>query len=339
MASKEQIGGAAKVATFLLTLEREEAARILHHLGEDVVAEVVEAMEEIDPKIATDDVVQGIYEEVAAMRYEGNIRPTTSKELESLLQAGLGAERAASVLALIEKRHQMERPFLQVERMAPRALLRALENESPAAIAVVLAHIDPRLSAFVLGGFEVERALDIVKRMATLTPPSFEVLELLAEDLFQRMQQFAGEPEPRGSSERLQSIAELLNNSSAQIGSGVLDGISDSDADMATEIRNYMFTWDDIGDIDRRAMQQILGSVDTRTLAIALKACRPEVEENIVSNLSSRVKDMVKEERELAGAVPMSEVLQSREEIMRNVRAMIESGEFRPAKGGDELVS
>jgi flagellar motor switch protein FliG len=100
-----------------------------------------------------------------------------------------------------------------------------------------------------------------------------------------------------------------------------------------------MFTWDDIADVDRRSMQKILGTVETRTLAIALKACNPAVEENITSNLSSRVKDMVIEERELAGSLPMSEVLQAREEIMRSVRALIDAGEFKPQKGGDALVS
>jgi flagellar motor switch protein FliG len=48
---------------------------------------------------------------------------------------------------------------------------------------------------------------------------------------------------------------------------------------------------------------------------------------------------MVIEERELAGALPMSEVLQAREEIMRGVRALIDAGEFKPQKGGDALVS
>lgn len=339
MASKDSIDGAERVAAFLLTLERSAAAQILQHLAEDVVAEVVEAMEEIDPTIATDEVVEQIYTEVAAMRYEGNIRPTTTKELEQLLQAGLGAARAKSVLELIERRRRMERPFVVIEQLPPRTLARAMAEESPAAIAVVLAHVDPQLSAFVLGGFEVEKALDIVRRMATLTPPSYEILSLLAQDLHARMLRYAEEPESRSSSQRLQSIAELLNSSSAEMGAGVLDGLADTDANMVGEIRNYMFTWDDIADVDRRSMQQILGSVDTRTLAIALKACRPEVETNITNNLSSRVKDMVAEERELSGAMPMSEVLAAREEIMRGVRAMIESGDFKPAKGGDELVS
>jgi flagellar motor switch protein FliG len=100
-----------------------------------------------------------------------------------------------------------------------------------------------------------------------------------------------------------------------------------------------MFTWTDLAEVDKRSMQKILGSVDTRTLALALKACTADVEENVGNNLSSRVKAMVIEERELAGAVPMSEVLAARGEILKAVHALIEAGDFQPARSGEELVS
>jgi flagellar motor switch protein FliG len=69
-----------------------------------------------------------------------------------------------------------------------------------------------------------------------------------------------------------------------------------------------------------------------------LKACTSDVEENVTSNLSSRVKLMVIEERELAGAVPMSEVMAARGEIMKAVHSLIEAGDFAPARSGEELV-
>ena len=85
--------------------------------------------------------------------------------------------------------------------------------------------------------------------------------------------------------------------------------------------------------------QKILAAVDTRTLALALKACSAEVQENVLSNLATRVQGMVAEERELSGLVPMSEVLASRAEIMRAVHALIDTGEFKPSRGAEELVA
>ena len=103
--------------------------------------------------------------------------------------------------------------------------------------------------------------------------------------------------------------------------------------------REQLFTWEDIGTLNRRAMTKILGTVDTKTLSVALKGCSQAVEQNILSNLSSRVRDMVIEERELAGAMPIADVKLARDEILKNIRALIESGEFRPSRGGDALVS
>jgi flagellar motor switch protein FliG len=85
-------------------------------------------------------------------------------------------------------------------------------------------------------------------------------------------------------------------------------------------------------------MQKILGSIETRTLALALKASPQDVQDNILSNLSARVRLMVAEEKELAGAVPMTDVQSARGEILKNVRALMESGEFKPARAGAELV-
>jgi flagellar motor switch protein FliG len=119
----------------------------------------------------------------------------------------------------------------------------------------------------------------------------------------------------------------------------VLDGIHAEDEEMASEIREFMFTWEDLAEVDKRAMQKILASVETRTLSIALKACSASVEDNIMNNLSSRVREMVKDERELAGALPMTEVLQNRAEIMTAVRDLMESGEFRPTRAGEDLVT
>ena len=85
-------------------------------------------------------------------------------------------------------------------------------------------------------------------------------------------------------------------------------------------------------------MQKILSAVDTRTLSLSLKGCSPEVEANIMANLSSRVRAMVLDEKDLAGLVPLSEVIEARNEIMLAVRGLMDSGEFNPARTGEEMV-
>ena len=336
----DSLDGPQRVAAFLLSLDREKAAQMLQHLSEDVVTEVVEAMTRIDSTFAGDDLMKHLHGQVALRFYKApGVQPSTPDELEDLLVRGLGEDRAELVLQQIQRRRLEERPFAQIESEPPSKIARVLETESPASMALVLAHLDPSLSAVVLGGMDVELALDVVRRMAVLTPPSFDVLNLIAQDLKIRLDNLGAAPIEMTRAQRYQTIADMLNHAGPDTEGGVLEKIEEDDAEMATEIRDYMFTWADIGTIDRRAMQKILGSVDTRTLSVALKASSPEVEENIMGNLSTRVREMVREERELAGNMPMSEVMTAREEIMKAVRALIDAGEFSPAKGGDELVA
>lgn len=338
----DALSGPQRVAAFLLSLDRDAAASMMRHLSDDIVSEVVEAMREIDGSFAGIDLMKRLHGQVAVRVHKPpGVQPATADELEDLLVRGVGADRADGVLNQIQNRRLHEQPFALIETEPPSKIARLLEPESPAAMALVLAHLDPNVSATVLAGLEVERAMDVVRRMASIQPPSFDVLMLIARDLRERIDDMGAAPIERTQDEAYQTIADMLNMSETEIEKGILEGLGDveNDAELATEIRDHMFNWNDISSIDKRAMQKVLASVDTRTLSIALKAAEPDVETNIMDNLSSRVREMVVEERELAGAKPMSEVVNARSEIMKSVRQLIEAGEIQPAKAGDELVS
>lgn len=340
MARRKELRGPHKVAAFLMTLDRASAAAILKRLGEDVVPEVVQALLEIDPKFDADELRKPLHADVAvAIHRPNNLRPGNLRDLEQLLENSLGKDKSASFLEHVRRRRRLERPFAAIEGRSADRVASALLEESPAVAALVLAHLDPAQSAAVLACFEAERAQEVVRRMAVLVPPPYDVLLSLAEQLEKQISELAPGPTTADTDRRLRTVAEMLSFSPAEVERGVLESLRATDADVAKGIQEQMFTWEHLADVDRRSMQKILGTVDTRTLSMALKACGPEVEANIVQNLSSRVREMVAEERDLAGAVPMSEVLAARDQILASVRSMIESGEFQPAKAGDDLVT
>jgi flagellar motor switch protein FliG len=340
MARRKDLRGPRKVAAFLMTLDRSAAADVLKRLGDDVVPEVVQALLEIDPKFDPDELRRPLHADVAvALHRPDNLRPGNLRDLEQLLDNSLGKDKSASFLEHVRRRRRLERPFAAVESRPADRIASALREESPAVAALVLAHLDPAQSAAVLACFEAEQAREVVHRMAVLVPPPYDVLLGLAEQLERQITELAPSPTTADTDRRLRTVAEMLSYSTADVEKGVLESIRAADAAIAKGIQEQMFTWEHLADVDRRSMQKILGTVDTRTLSMALKASSPEVEANIVQNLSSRVREMVQEERELAGAVPMSEVLAARDQILATVRAMIESGEFQPAKAGDDLVT
>jgi len=333
------IGGHQRVAAFLLSLGPETAKGVLRHLREDVIEDVVQAMADLDPRLSEAGTVEELYRDLAlSVHGPKRLAAADEGELTKLLSATYGLQESQGILARIHERRRRDRPFLDVERHPPQRVARALATESVAIAAMVLGHLDPARAAEIIKYGDEERTLETVRRMATLETPPTAILARIASQLAERLDSMEDEgDEPEDS--RLRSIAEILNNSSPEIEQKVLATISEGDGDMAAELREYLFTWEDIASVDKRSMQKILGTVDTKTLSIALKACSSGVEENLMGNLSSRVKEMVAEERELAGAISMDNVLAAREEIMKNIRAMIEAGEFRPMRAGEDLVT
>jgi flagellar motor switch protein FliG len=126
----------------------------------------------------------------------------------------------------------------------------------------------------------------------------------------------------------VKAAASLLNN----LGGGdkdVLDKIETSDPEIAAAIREQMFTFDDLQQLDRKSMQKILAAVDSRQLALSLKAAAPLVERTVLDNLSKRAATMVREERDNLGPTPLSDVLAAQAEILTLVRDLIDKGEIR----------
>ncbi|MEM7515623.1 MAG: FliG C-terminal domain-containing protein [Planctomycetota bacterium] len=339
-ADTEQQAGAQKVAAFLLSLEKDAASEVLKHLDESALDGVASAMSSLREDLGEPEAIEALYKQLAkSLHGRTAVRAANPQELQQRLASALGEERADAVLDGIQKRRLEENPFADIESHSAVVIGAALEAESPAAVALVLAHLDPALSASVLATFDGDRALGIVRRMATLSAPGLQTLICVASSLAEKVQEAASGPIAGDRSTRLQTIAEMLTFTQSDTEQAVLEGLTDDDEEMVDEIREFMFTWSDLAGVDKRSMQKILASVDTRTLAIALKGSPPDVEANIMNNLSSRVKEMVADERDLAGALPLSEVLESRAETMKGVRALMDSGEFKPVRGGEDLVS
>lgn len=338
--TEKTISGPQKVAAFLLSLDKTAAAAVLKGLDPKVVSEVAAAMTELDPKLQDRTAVDGLYLELSrTLHTPPRPRATADAELTTLLEAGIGKDKARTVLTEIHERRRSERPFARVEAHPPTMIGRALREESPAVAALVLAHLDTQASADVLSVLEPEMALDVVKRMSQVVPPGLQALTTVADSLEARIALVGSRPVPVEATARLKTIAQMLTQSQKEVEKAVLEGLEQDDKEMVGTIREFMFTWEDLAKLDKRGMQKVLSSVETRNLAIGLKGSSAAVEENIMKNLSTRVRAMIAEERELAGPMPMAEIMMSRDAIMKSVRALLESGELSSSKAGEELVA
>jgi flagellar motor switch protein FliG len=331
--------GAQRVAAFLLSLEPAAAAAVLKTLASDVVAPVAQAMIDLDPRLARAGVADDLALALArALDEPQPVRPVAALEVETLLGQAFG-RRASRYVKRVRAARAANRPFLALETQPPAAVVEALRHESLAVKALVLAHLDAERAARILRHVPEDEALALVSALVTLEAPSPGLVRTVAAELARRLEGLAPPSPAADPLERIRSVAEILNRSAPGLDRKALELLARTDERAAEELREQLFAWDDLATLGRRAMSRLLGQVDTRTLALALKGCSASVERSVFAALSTRVRAIVREERELAGAVPADDVRSARSEVLREARALIEAGEFRPRRGGEPLVS
>jgi flagellar motor switch protein FliG len=331
--------GAQRVAAFLLSLEPARAAELLKTLTSDVVAPVARAMIDLDQRLTR----PGVAEELAAdleraLEEPPPVRPGAAKEVEELLTRAFG-RKASTYVKRVRASRAAGRPFLALEEHPPEALARVLGRESAAVRALVLAQLEPARAANVLRRFPEEAALACLRALATLEAPSPELARTVAEELTRRLSEQAPPLPTADPHARIRSVAEILHHSAPAMEKKTLEALAASDARAADELRERLFSWEDLARLGRRSMGRVLTLVDTRTLAVALKGSSAAVEAAVMASLSTRVRAIVRDEREFAGAVTAEEVRSARAEILGQVRVLIDAGELRPRRGGEALVT
>jgi flagellar motor switch protein FliG len=134
-------------------------------------------------------------------------------------------------------------------------------------------------------------------------------------------------------------VAEILNQTDEMSSEYILTEIEEIDAELAAEIKQQMFVFEDLPLVDDRGFQKLLRKVETSQLAVALKAATEDVKEKVFKNMSSRAGEMLKEEIDDLGAVRMKEVSDAQQRITALIQDMEIKGELIiSGRRGDDMV-
>lgn len=131
---------------------------------------------------------------------------------------------------------------------------------------------------------------------------------------------------------------EILNRSDRATEKAILESLEETNPELAEEIKNMMFVFEDIAKLDDRAIQRVLREINTRDLAVALKTASAEVKSRIYKNMSSRAREMLEEDIEYLGPVRLREVEEAQQRIVSIVRQLDELGEILIARGGEDEI-
>jgi len=326
------------LAMLLLSIDQELSAQVLRNFSDDTVDKVTRAMQELQEVAVDRETVRDAYRQtVTRMQQGGMALGDVGGLMQNVLSKAFGEERSGEVANRANNDILAKRPFAMFEELTAEDLANLLTEEHPQIAAVFIAHLDRQKGGEVLKHLEEEVRADLVHRVATLDRTPADVVQRVLEVMRKKVKDLGLTTLRSEPKAWVKAAASLLNN----LGGGdkaVLEKIEVSSPEIAGEIREQMFTFDDIQKLDKKSMQKILAAVDSRQLAVSLKAAIPPVESAILTNLSKRASDMVVEERDNLGPTPLSEVLEAQSEILKLIRDMMDKGDIKAGGAAEQMV-
>ena len=329
--------GPKKAAILLLALGEDGAADVMKNLEEAEIQQVgyyMSRFTDVSPE-ELDIVLEEFYRN-SVMADEGVNISSSPDFVKNALTKALGADRAKELSENLGAGE--EEAGLEALRYAePIMISNYIRTEHPQTIALILSYLkNAEQSSAVLRDLPESLQADILYRMAVIEsiPPGVisEMNEVLTEEMKTAgsMATSVGGVEP---------VAEILNSVDKATETRILSSIEETNPDLAEQIRELMFTFEDMALIDAKQMQLVMKDVDQADMVLALKTASDAVKELIFSSMSSRAAEMVREDLENLGPAKLSDVEAAQQKIIKVVKKLEEAGTIIIAgAGGGDLV-
>jgi flagellar motor switch protein FliG len=329
--------GPRKAAILLVLLGEETASAIYRNLPEDDLQKLtreIADLEYVSPQAAL-----GVLEEYyRLMLTQDYVAQGGSDFARKLLVKAFGEDGAQHLLEQVTRAAEMSASKLDsLQKLDPQQLAKFLEGEHPQTIALILAHLDAKQASQLLARLPEGSRAEYVRRLAQLRQFSPEMAQRVSVTLNKRLEGL-GEQSRRAYA-GLKSVAELLNRMDPAGCKAVLEQIEKEDPKLAINIRNLMFTFEDLLGVPEAGIRELLANLDKKTLALALRGASEEVRNLIFKSMSSRAVEMLKEDMEVLGPVRSRDVTKAQQEAVEVARRLESEGKIQlGADSEDEFL-
>lgn len=324
--------GLDDAAILLMSIGEESAAEVLKFLSPKEVQKIGEKMAKLQtvPRERLGTVLSSFEERVGE---QSSLVGDTDQFVRQVLQKALGEEKAGFLIDRIVQGRD-DSGIEGLKWMDPATVAELVRNEHPQIIASILVHLERDHASEILQLMTERTRNDVILRIATLDGIQPTALKELNEVLNKVL---AGSDKIKKTQlGGVRPAAEMLNFFNGAAETSVIEAIKEHDPDLAQKILDEMFTFDNILELEDRAIQLLLREVQTESLVVALKGTDKALQEKIFKNMSQRAAEMLKEELENKGPVRLSEVESEQKEILKTVRRLADEGQIMLGGGGGD---
>ena len=318
-----------------MVMGEEFTANVFKHLDEEEIKTIGEQMttlDQVDPSTVTSVINDflGTYKGVSIIGISGD------KFFVRTVSKALNPKKANDLI------EQLTSPkkgsyFEGLKQLPPEMIVNFIANEHPQTIALILANLNYQTAGEVIKLLPEKIQSEVLARIAKLDKVPDEILQEIDSVLESEASSIGGAgPQKMGG---IEAAAEILNHVDRKIEKAILERIEEEEEELADQIRQSMFIFEDLVTLDDRSIRALLKEISNDELLLALKTASDALKEKIFSNLSQRAAEMLKEDMEVMGPVRVKEVEQAQRSIIKTARRLEEEGKIvLGGRGGDDVV-
>lgn len=320
-----------KLAVLLMILGPDSAAQVLRQFDENELEAVSAEMARLG--MVGQDVQAEVLREFSDVAVQAGTGLTGGTEfVRDTLEKAVGQPRAVGIVNRIASEQTATNPLGPIRSADPQQLFNTIRREQPQTIALVASHLPPERASRLLSLCAPELRHQVVERLASLSPTPMPVMERIVAVIADKLESRSMHPYCRSGGAK--SAAAVLNHLDRESSRSLLSAIEERSPDLGAAIRHQMFTFEDLERLEPRAIQLLLREVDMRDLALALKKASPALQTVLLSGISKRAAETVREEMSFLGSVKLRDVEAAKSRMIEVVRRLESEGEIE--LGGPE---
>ena len=330
-----ELAGTQRAAILLMSLSEQDAANVLKQLDAREVQKLGVAMAEIK-QITREQMTAVLDNFIGTLDGTANVASGSPDYVRRVLTQAVGKQKTDMLLDRVST-GQTGQGIEALRWMEAKAVAQIISAEHPQIAAIVLSHLEPEQSASVLPLLTEEMRTEVLMRIATLNEvPQSALTEL---DQLVEKQANVAPPSPLRRIGGARTVADILNAMERDKSGEELGKIEKADTEMHQQIKDLLFVFDNLLDVDDRGIQALLREVGSDTLAVALRGAEPEVQEKILKNMSKRAAEILKDDMEARGPVKLADVEAAQKEIVTVAQRLADEGTIGlGGKGAGEFV-
>jgi flagellar motor switch protein FliG len=327
--------GARKAALFLMIMGEDFTAQVFKHLSDreiKLLGENMAQVKKVDPKTIT-----GVMDEFAkAMGGEDSIGISGKDFLQKAVPKAFDSKKADDILGDLLSKSE-EKTFEKLSSMNPNVLANLLMTEHPQTIAIIRVNMKHQTAAEILQLLPENIQGEVIIRIADLEEVPSEIVNEIHEVVDEMIADMGDETNATAGGAEM--AAEILNYLDHKTENAIFEKIESVREDLADEIRQKMFVFSDLVNLDDRSIRTLLKEISNDELILALKTASEELTEKVFNNVSKRAAEMMKEDMEVMGPVKLKDVEQAQINIVKAARRLEEEGKIvLRGKGGEDIL-